>query len=460
MASVCKPTANYGGYDYKFVKKVDDSYICQICCHVYRDPHLTGCCGQRYCQSCLESSIRPFGKERCPHCRAEGKEFTHLRDLDLKRKISLLDVHCPQWEDGCGWVGRIKSIGDHDKICGYVRILCSVGCHQQLMRKDLREHEQRTCPERKVICEYCGTQKGSYRWITEEHYKVCAKVVIFCPRGCGQRLSQKRSDLDQHKKVCTHEPVSCPFEEVGCNEKPKRLKVDEHQREAIHQHLLLTMLSLRSEREKNELERKRNQVMVEKMRAVSNHIDSLVTLCPSEQQQPLRSIRSVLDEKLYSLKTESDEVNLRMETYSKYTDEQWFSPPFYVHLNPQEDYGYKMCIGVFACGDVSLYLLRGEYDHLLGWPIRHSLKMNRWRGIQVTLINLKLKREMERSRTSNAGRLLRLNCFSKEPILGCQRIGDHEGKTHQLIEKIHICDNFDSSSADGTIELSLCYRFA
>lgn len=128
MASVSKPTINYGGYDYKFVKKIS-AYTCQICCKVYRDPHLTGCCGQRYCQSCLDNSVRAFGKKRCPHCRAEGEEFNHMRDLDLKRKISRFDVHCTQWESGCKWVGQIQSLGmgGHTEVCGHQLVSCPKG---------------------------------------------------------------------------------------------------------------------------------------------------------------------------------------------------------------------------------------------------------------------------------------------------------------------------------------------
>ena len=459
MASVSKATSNYGGYDYKFVKKVRNEFICSICRLVFKDPHLTGCCGQRFCVSCLEHSFRAFNKKRCPHCRAEGEDFCHQRDLDMKRKISSLDAHCPQWKDGCNWVGQIKSFVDHDKICGYVYRICALGCGNHVTRKDRAKHESEECPERKVTCEHCGKTRGTYRWMTGQHHKVCGKVIIVCSQGCGQTLLQNYEEVERHKEVCTHQPVSCPFEKVGCKEKPMRSKVDEHQTNAIQQHLLLTMLSLQSEREKNELERKRNQVMVDKMRAVSNHIDSLVPLCPPQHRQPLQEIRSILSEQLFALVSESDEVSLLVDSYSKYTSEEWISPPFYVHLHPKEGYGYKMCIGVLASGDVSLYLLKGEYDHLLTWPIHSPLTNDGWKGIQVTLINLKLKREMERSRTSNAGRLLQLHCFSSGCILGCKRIGEYDGP-RRLIQKIHICDNLASSSIDDTIELSLCYRFA
>ena len=460
MAS-SKPSTNYGGFDYKFVKNVS-AYTCQICCKVYRDPHLTGCCGQRYCESCLDKSVRAFVKERCPHCRAEGKEFNHIRDLDLKRKISSLDIHCTRWSSGCSWVGQFQSLSQHDKMCGYELICCPRSCNltETFMRKDLDVHLTTNCPFRKATCKHCG-KEGTYRWMNENHYFQCEKMTVPCPNGCGQSITQTdRSAFDKHNEVCTHAVIECPFAKVGCIQNPIRSKMDKHQNDAVQHHLLLTMLSLQSEKEINESERKRNQVMVEKMRAVSSHIDSLLLLCPSEQQQPLRSIRSVLDEELYSLRTASDEVYLRMEAYSNYSTKQWLSPPFYVHLNPKEDYGYKMCIGVLTTGDVSLYLLKGEYDHLLIWPIRHSLKISRWRGIQVSLINLQLKKKMQQSRTSIAGRLLNLSCFSKEPILECERVSDSGGKSQHLIETIHICDDLSNNSADDAVELSLCFRFA
>ena len=122
------------------------------------------------------------------------------------------------------------------------------------MIKDKSKHESTECPQRKVTCQHCKLVTGRYKWITEEHHKVCAEVIIVCPRGCGKTFSQKLKVVEQYKEVCTHEPLSYSFEKVGCQEKPIRSKMDEHQMNAIQQHLLLTMLSLLSEREKNELE--------------------------------------------------------------------------------------------------------------------------------------------------------------------------------------------------------------
>ena len=72
MAGVSKPTSNYGGYDYKFVKKVRDDFICHICRLVFRDPHLTGCCGQRFCQSLSRAFDPCVQQEEMPSLPSRG----------------------------------------------------------------------------------------------------------------------------------------------------------------------------------------------------------------------------------------------------------------------------------------------------------------------------------------------------------------------------------------------------
>ena len=383
-----------------------------------------------------------------------------MRDLDLKRKISRFDVHCTQWESGCKWVGQVQSLGGHNEVCGHQLVPCPKDCslENRFFRKDIDYHISTQCPKRSAICEHCGA-KGTYQWMTENHYYQCEKIVMPCENDCGEVFVHEPEIIEQHNRVCTHAVIECPFAKVGCKEHVIRLNADKHQQDSVQQHLLCTMLSLQLERERNELERKTHQVMVEKMRAVSSHIDSLITLCPLEQQQPLRSIRSVLDEKLYSLKTATDKVYLRVESCSKLNEKPWVSPPFYVYLNPKEDYGYKMCVELQSSGDLSLYLLKGEYDHLMIWPVRHALKLHRWRGIQVSLINLKFKMEMEQSRTSIAGRLLNLKYFAKDHILSCQRVGEGSIRERQLIETIRMCSEFVTNSVDDAIEFSLSYYF-
>ncbi|KAK3739692.1 hypothetical protein QZH41_000738 [Actinostola sp. cb2023] len=47
------------GYDYEFVVKVPDEYICTICHLTMRKPVQTKC-GHRFCKACLEESNKSY----------------------------------------------------------------------------------------------------------------------------------------------------------------------------------------------------------------------------------------------------------------------------------------------------------------------------------------------------------------------------------------------------------------
>ena len=53
---MAEQAAVYGGHDNDFVGEVADRFICQICTKVLREPHLAVCCGQHFCESCLNKS--------------------------------------------------------------------------------------------------------------------------------------------------------------------------------------------------------------------------------------------------------------------------------------------------------------------------------------------------------------------------------------------------------------------
>ena len=172
-----------------------------------------------------------------------------------------MDIHCLHWqlekpgEKGCSWVGQVKHLGAHLEICGYVLIVCPLSCIQgeRFFQKDLDLHSTTECVLRKVVCEHCGV-KGTYQWMMENHYYQCEKITVPCVNGCGQNLSRNEFEVQQHSKVCTHAVIECPFAKVGCEVQVIRLKMAQHQHDSIHLHLLYTMQSLQSEREKNELE--------------------------------------------------------------------------------------------------------------------------------------------------------------------------------------------------------------
>ena len=104
----------YGGFDHKFVEAVDD-FTCGICTKVLREPHLTVCCGQHYCSSCLDHWAKTQAKPtRCLYCRQSN--FRHILDKKMERKVNSLHVLCVHSEDACQWKGELRNLKEHLQI--------------------------------------------------------------------------------------------------------------------------------------------------------------------------------------------------------------------------------------------------------------------------------------------------------------------------------------------------------
>ena len=228
----------YGGFDHKFVEAVDD-FTCSICTKVLREPHLTVCCGQHYCSSCLEHWAKTQAKPtRCLYCR-QTTDFRHFLDKKMERKIKSLHVLCVHSEDGCQWKGELRNLGNHlnlEKGCSFVQVDCSNNCGVLVRRKDMQQHMKKECQLRTYRCVHCGNE-GKYKDITTQHYAKCSKYPLPCPKGCPAVV--KRADLKAHKNECPLEEVACPYSEAGCDDTLLRKDVDGHLKQNCNQHLMM-----------------------------------------------------------------------------------------------------------------------------------------------------------------------------------------------------------------------------
>ena len=256
-----------GGHDSEFVCEVPDRFICQICAKVLREPHLAVCCGQHFCESCLNRWFNQHRKQSCPHCRAEGKEFSHVINKGLRSEINQLKVKCSNHGKGCKWTGELGALKTHlesDKGCGFVVVRCPNQCRERrsfsivklIQRKDLDKHLKTECDLRPYQCEHCGykdtyheiTGKGysSARrsWLSDfinnSHYGKCPEFPLTCPNKCGA-MRIKRKNVNSHRSECPQEPVECPFVEAGCKEDLRRCRLEGHMTSSVQQHLLLVM---------------------------------------------------------------------------------------------------------------------------------------------------------------------------------------------------------------------------
>ena len=145
-----------GGYDYEFVTPPPKTLECPVCLLTLRDPHVISCCGNEFCQVCIQR-VQRDGKP-CPLCNEPS--FTMLLHKKLVREVNALVVRCPQKELGCGWEGELGQLqlhlnpeaGPSSKTngCAYVMVACSYQCGVHLQRQMVQEHEMEVCPRRPV----------------------------------------------------------------------------------------------------------------------------------------------------------------------------------------------------------------------------------------------------------------------------------------------------------------------
>ena len=203
---------------------IPNKYICSICAKVLRDAHLTVCCGQHFCASCLTHWLdTELWWRACPHCRQENLQ--HVPNKAMIREVNELKIRCTNTSEGCGWVGELgelKSHLDSDKGCRYVEVTCTnKGCGERGWRKDLQTHLQHKCNYRPYQCEHCGHKdtykaitEGAYSWMSS-HYSECPEYPLACPNRCGVTGIRHRAMPDHHSS-CPLEPLDCPFKDAGC----------------------------------------------------------------------------------------------------------------------------------------------------------------------------------------------------------------------------------------------------
>ena len=251
-------TANVLDPECEFVGDVPEKLICNICTKVLSEPHLTECCGQHYCKSCLDNWF--LRNWTCPtYCRAPNPK--HILNKDCVREIKELEVYCKNHQGGCQWKGKMENLGTHLSGCGYTKVKCSqgcghemrrkemdvhkqnecpctevkcTGCGQKVRRREMNNHLQNECPSRLYECEHCKQYKDTYHAITKPggHYETCPNYPVKCPLKCGKTVQRK--DMQIHISGGECQIGSIMEEAMECTnrygQQVKRKDISEHLR--------------------------------------------------------------------------------------------------------------------------------------------------------------------------------------------------------------------------------------
>ena len=352
--------------NYEFVDKVPEDHQCTICTNILTDPVLTGCCGQLFCASCLKNWLRR--QRTCPHCQNANSHF--MKDKRMKRAIDSLNIYCPHHSKGCDEITTLGECNQHLEKCLFVEVSCTKKCGERMLRKELQDHEDNKCPNRRVQCQYC-TLEGMHKEITaKSHLDECVGFPVSCPNNCGHEKIQ-RKNLADHQKVCPLEPVKCPFFEAGCMKVIFRKNLAAHKASNIEHHLELVMTETVTLKQKAEAEKEavKHNAKIQQQQlslrfdalafCVTNQLDTIDSN-PRNTQAAIKNIKSSLETMTTMLAPGDTRYYLPLVKESEYKAR---SASFYIKP------GYKMYIDIDRDDRCKVYLEKGEHNHQLKWPM-------------------------------------------------------------------------------------------
>ncbi len=222
------------GYQSEFVESVGD-YECPLCLHVTREPSLTSCCGQHFCQACIQKILTD--NKPCSFCKNDS--FTVFFDKKQRRRVLDLKIYCDKKANDCDWLGGLGELEQHlGEKCQFVPVDCPYNCGEAFERRFLTVHKTNDCPKRPHSCDYCLLE-GTYQEIQDNHLPVCPKYLVECPNECGVAPPEK-GQLEGHLRECPLAMVECELKELGCEEVVQRKDADKHMDQAAQKHMRLS----------------------------------------------------------------------------------------------------------------------------------------------------------------------------------------------------------------------------
>ncbi|XP_029480909.1 TNF receptor-associated factor 5-like isoform X1 [Oncorhynchus nerka] len=223
----------------KFVKKLEEHYVCPTCKGVVLNPHQTGC-GHIFCYRCIQGLLEnsPATTPACPLDRGLIKSDEVFQDNCCKREISNLEVYCTN-SPNCSHRMTLCRLQEHLQACQFESLQCSnAGCSETMQRKDLQEHLRISCSYRMEPCHYCKHPYTCCQLEDHERHS-CPEVEIKCPNKCSQMI--KRCMLEDHADQCPEVQTDCVFKKYGCFVRERRAQVQVHEETALNDHILLVL---------------------------------------------------------------------------------------------------------------------------------------------------------------------------------------------------------------------------
>ena len=405
--------------DYDFVEQPSQDFFCPVTLELLLEPQLTSCCGHHLSLE-ASSRLQREGKA-CPLCNETG--WSTMLDKFHRRKVHELRVRCPHSGSGCDWVGEVNGVERHAGCCPkrawecqYCGLKCTYGEGEGEHWPTCSKFPE-PCPNR---CEVGSVERCN----VEQHRSVCSLEPVCCEmREFGCSAVVPRKDLATHMRESELQHLTGMAvlnlrltRQLQQDLAEKDKKIAQLQQEMAEQRQLQTemrretseqrqlvmnkfdeqkqemkeeLMEQRRLQKKEFAEQKDLQTEMKKEMTEQRQLQIKMEKETMDQKQEMKKELTELRGKIQQVRTTTQFIGMftgglgglcKVFTFDQYRQrkgtsisKEFCSDPFYSH---QHGYKFKLRT-IYYGGDIGahLYLLTGEYDDQLPWPVNVTVRL-------------------------------------------------------------------------------------
>ena len=398
--------------DYDFVEQPDQDFYCPVSLEILLEPHQTFCCGQHISQEAANRLTRE-GKP-CPMCKS--KDLVTQVDKYFKRNtINKLKVHCPHKKSGCDWMGELGDLNLHSNSCPKRPWKCQHCNFATTYKVGTNDHTPNCTKYPEPCPNHCeiGTVP---RCDIKKHLLVCPLQLVDCEfaqSGCDVKVP--RGDLAKHMTENAHHLMSTTLLNLQLTRELHQ-KMEEKDQQIVHLQQQVKELDsevrTKLQQQTRDIDTKLQQQARDidtKLQQQTKDLDTklqqqtrdLDTKSNTKFQQQARDIDTKLQQQTRDIDTNQTTQLNKLSKVVEYTargfvrhdftltqfkkhqasafNGSWYSDPFYCYPG---GYCFKLNIDTNGAGialgthiSAYLYLLPGDYDKELKWPIKCTVHL-------------------------------------------------------------------------------------
>ena len=329
-----------------------------------------------------------FVTVKCTHC-SESHQRRHINhhQSEVCSKRPFICKHCKDYKSTFEDVTT-----NHWSVCGCYLVPCSNKCGAVLQRQNIKSHVAKDCPLIAIKCDfhYAGCEVRLPCKDMGEHLRVelVTHMSMMAVRHQQQIASQQQQITSLQQQISSQQQqISSQQQQITSQQQ----QISSQQQQITSQEQQITSLQQQISSQEQQITSLQQQISSQQQQITSQEKEIASYKHQQDQdRQRMGELVKEIKQRVSELKREQKTDRTTMEVLQAKTNfppvdfimpnfeqrkkncDAWYSPPFYTHHR-----GYKLCLRCYTSSiyvknhvSVYVYMMQGEFDDELKWPLR------------------------------------------------------------------------------------------